>query len=261
MDNISNPVQSADRIFRVMETLCEDGPCSLMDVARKLDLNKTTAFRLLSSLVYMGYAAQDVDTLKYHMTLKLTNLSGKVLSRFDILKTATPLLDELMLNTHEAVHLVRRTGNFISYLYKSEPVDEDTSVRLTSYVGMVSPMYRTGLGKAILGTLPLEETKRIWDESEIIIRTKYTIGTFEGLLEELDKSRSRGYYLDDQENELGVRCIAIPVYDYTGKADYAISVSALLSRMDDERLPVLANMLHKVGAKLEEELGVNKQFI
>lgn len=160
-----NPVQSAERIFQVMETLADHGEMGLMELSTALDLHKSTVHRLLMSLIYMGYAKQDEATQKYMLSYKVVNMAGKILERMDILQVAKPYMERLSDLSGEAVHLVQREGNHILYIYKIEA--KVGTIRMVSHVGMVHPMYCSGVGKAIMATLPDEEVKKIWNESII----------------------------------------------------------------------------------------------
>ncbi|WWR15816.1 IclR family transcriptional regulator [Lachnospiraceae bacterium JLR.KK008] len=255
MDSEKNPVQSAGKIFQVMETLSEEGPCGLLELSHLLDMNKSTVHRLLNSLIYMGYVNQDETTLKYHMTLKIINLSGKILQKIDILSISQPYLRNLMEQTCETVHLVKRIGTDISYINKLEPINTGRSIQMASYVGMVSPLFCTGVGKAIMSTLPEKEVRTIWSNSDVAPRTQYTILHIDQLLHELELIRRRGYATDNEENEIGVRCIAVPVRDYTGKAEYAVSISAPSVRMSEERILQLSTLILVVSQQLSGELG------
>ena len=156
-----NPVQSAERIFQVMETLADHGEMGLMELSTALDLHKSTVHRLLMSLIYMGYAKQDEATQKYMLSYKVVNMAGKILERMDILQVAKPYMERLSDLSGEAVHLVQREGNYILYIYKIEA--KVGTIRMVSHVGKVHPMYCSGVGKAIMATLPDEEVKKIWN--------------------------------------------------------------------------------------------------
>ena len=259
MDSEKNPVQSAGKIFQIMETLADNGPCGLLELSHYLGLNKSTVHRLLNSLIYMGYVNQDEESLKYYMTLKIANVSGKVLKQMDILSIAQPYLKYLMEQANETVHLVKRVDNNICYIHKLEPVNTGRSIQMASFVGMISPLYRTAVGKAIMSRLPESEVRKIWETSNIEPKTEFTILTIDQLLEELKLVRERGYSLDNEENELGVRCIAISINNYTSRADYAISISAPISRMPDERIAELAPLMKETGQKLSQEMGYSKR--
>lgn len=258
MDNDKNPVQSAGKIFQLMETLAEQGPCGLIELSQLLGINKSTVHRLLNSLIYMGYVSQEPETLKYYMTLKIVNVSAKVLKHMDILMISEPYLQDLMEKTYETVHLVKRTGNDLCYIHKLEPSNTGRSIQMASFVGMVSPLYCTAVGKAIMAHLPEAEVRHIWNSSVIAPKTEYTLRSIEQLLDELKEVRERGYALDNEENELGVRCIAASIKNFAGVCDYAISISAPTSRMSDSRLQELSHLIKNAAAKLSAEMGYIK---
>ena len=251
----NNPVQSAGKIFQIMEMLAEAGPCGLLEISHHLNINKSTVHRLLNSLIYMGYVSQDEVSLKYHMTLKIVNVSGKVLKQMDILSISQPYLKYLMEQTYETVHLVKRVDDTICYIQKLEPSYSGRSIQMASFIGMISPLYCTGVGKAIMARLPDNEIREILAKCQVSPRTEHTILDPEQLLKDLAQVRIRGYSLDNEENELGVRCLATAITDYTGSAEYAISISAPIFRMPDERIPELSALILDVAGKLSGELG------
>ena len=248
-----NPVQSAERIFQVLEMLADNGEMGLMELSTALGLHKSTVHRLLMSLIYMGYAKQSEKTQKYMLTYKLVNMSGKILDRMDIVEIAKPYLERLSAISGETVHLVRRDGSDILYIYKIEA--KVGTIRMVSHVGMIHPMYCSGVGKAIMATLPEKEVKKIWDASVIERKTDKTIVTYEDMLTTLEEVRKNGYALDDEENEEGVRCIAASLRGYGKSVKYAFSVSGPVSRMTKERVEELAVDIKKVQAELSRELG------
>ena len=160
-----NPVQSAERIFQVMETLAENGEMGLMDLSAALGLHKSTVHRLLMSLIYMGYARQDEATQKYMLSYKIVSMAGKLLERMDILQIARPYMQRLSDVSGETVHLVKREGNNTLYIDKIEA--KVGTIRMVSHVGMVRPMYCSGVGKAIMATLSEAELKKLWEESAV----------------------------------------------------------------------------------------------
>lgn len=251
-----NPVQSAERIFQILEMLADNGEMGLMEISAALDLHKSTVHRLLMSLIYMGYAKQDEVTQKYMLSYKIVSMAGKMLDRMDILQVAKPYLERLSDISGEAVHLVQREGNHILYIYKIEA--KVGTIRMVSHVGMVHPMYCSGVGKAIMATLPEKEVKQIWNESIIEKKTNKTITDMDEMLRVLAEVREKGYALDDEENEEGVRCIAACLRGYSKEVKYAFSVSGPVSRMTKERVEELAVDVKKIQEELSRELGYYK---
>lgn len=244
-----NPIQVSGRLFLVLETLAEEGPTSLMDLSRMLGLHKSTVHRLLNSLLFLGYVAQDEESGKYQATFKLCELSNKILSRMDILDQVRPSLRKLADRTGETVHFVQLDGTDAVYICKEESFQN--SVRMVSRVGSRIPLYCSAVGKAIMADMPQEQADTIWEKSLIRPLTPHTVTDRAAFLQALEECRKTGYALDNEENEIGVRCIAVSLPDYRGRAKYAISISAPVSRMTDERIRQIAPLLLETRQYLE----------
>jgi len=245
-------VQSAERIFSIMEILAERGPMTLTEISKELSLHKTTVSRLAGSLISMGYAKRNPDG-RYALTFKMLGLAGRMLEKTDIISLSRPHIERLAEISGETVHFVRREGIWIVYIDKVE--SNANSVRMVSRIGLRQPVYCTAVGKAMLAELPLEKVREIWDGSEIKKYTPNTITDFNDLLNELEEIRKNGYAIDNEENELGVRCIAASIKNFEGRADNAFSISAPVSRLGDERVEMLSRYLLETKEKLSRELG------
>lgn len=243
-----NPIQVSDRLFLVLETLADTGPVTLAELCSKMNLNKSTVHRLLSSLIYVGYVRQDMENGKYALSFKILSLSNKVLGQVDILDTIRPFLKELSKEIGETVHFVQKDGNEAVYIYKEESLQN--SIRMASRVGSRIPLYRSGVGKAMAADMDDVHVKRLWDSSEIEKMTDHTITKYDEFLRTIREVRLRGYALDDEENELGVRCIAVSIPDYDGKVKYAFSISAPVTRMTDERIRELSRVVLETKEKI-----------
>ncbi len=132
-----NPIQVADRLFLTMETLAQRGPMGLIELSNQMELHKSTVHRLLNSLIYMGYARQDLETGKYSLTFKLLELSNQLLAHVDVIEIVRPYLKKLMRQTGETVHFVQKDGNYAVYIDKVE--SDQNSVRMVSKVGSRTP--------------------------------------------------------------------------------------------------------------------------
>ena len=248
-----NPIQSAERIFEILEYLAEHGVCSLTEIGTALSLSKSTTHRLLHSLCMMGYVTKDSFSGRYTLTFKILEIAGHVLDRIDVLAVAHRYIDRLMKQVHETVHFVQREGNHIVYVDKVE--SDASSIRMVSRIGLRMPMYCTGVGKAMLAQMTEREVREIWESTAIEKCTENTITDLDVLLRELAEIRLRGYAIDNEENEIGVRCIAACVQDYTGRADAAFSISAPAARMPDERLREFSDYVLQTRRDISRELG------
>ncbi|MDO4553829.1 MAG: IclR family transcriptional regulator C-terminal domain-containing protein [Lachnospiraceae bacterium] len=246
-----NPIQVSERIFHTIECLAQNGPMGLLELSSELELNKSTVHRILNSLIYMDYVKQDPDTLKYTLSLKFCRISNQILSQNSVIDLTRPYLKELAELSGEIVHLVEIEGVHAVYIDKVEATHN--SVRLISKVGKSIPLYCSGVGKAMLADMEDDKIRSIWEQSDIQRFTEHTITDFDQFMERIREVRKDGYATDDEENELGVRCVAISVKDYKGKTKYAISISAPIARMEKKRMKELAKELVKVREQLAKE--------
>lgn len=245
-----NPIQVSERIFQTIEVLANTGPIGLLSLSKELSLNKSTVHRILTSLIILGYVKQDEETAKYSLSFKLCEIANQVLGKIDAVEIAKPYLKHLAALSGETVHLVQLDGIHAVYIDKVESFAN--SVRMVSKVGKHIPLYCSGVGKALLSAMDEEAVAKIWENSEIIRLTEHTITDYDSLLAQLQETKRCGYALDLEENELGVRCIAAGVKDYTGKTLYAFSISAPISRMSDEAISELAKKVLTVRENLEK---------
>jgi DNA-binding IclR family transcriptional regulator len=256
INDVKNPVQAAERIFNVLEMLAVTGPIGLVELSTKLELHKSTVHRLLLSLICMGYAYQDEETGKYMLSFKIVELSGKILSKVDLIAKVRPFIDELANACRETVHFVQRRGTEVFYLDKVAPLyPQESAIRMASQVGLSRPLYCSAVGKAILAEMKDEEVKYIWDNSVVEKKTEKTITEFEELQKELIEIREKGFALDNEENELGVRCIAACIKNHNGIPNNAFSISAPVGRMTDERIEILAQDVLKTRVMIQKALG------
>nr|WP_276537133.1 IclR family transcriptional regulator [Ruthenibacterium lactatiformans] len=256
VENSNGGVQSVARIFALIEVLCAHPKgASLQTISAESGLPKSTAHRLLSSLVSLGYAVQDSFSTHYRLTMKMFELSSGIVNDMDIMSVAKPHLDKLSRHTGEAVHLVIQDGVDIVYIYKAEAGAGLGGMRMSSHVGLRIPMYCTGVGKAILATQSYGEAERVWRKSSIRALTAHTITDFDAFIEQLKRVRMAGYAIDDEENELGIRCVALAVPGMNGRAEAAFSISGLAAQMTDDRIEHLARMGLAARQDILRDLG------
>lgn len=251
-----NPIQVAERLFRVIELLAERGPMGLVELSSTLGFHKSTVHRLVSSLQFMGYIRQDEESLKYGLSLKFLELGSRILAQTNIVSLVHPSLKRLSGHIKETVHLVSREGTEAVYIDKVE--SGTGALRMASRVGSRIPLYCSGVGKALLAPLPDEKIQDIWKASDIKRLTPHTITELPGLMEQIGRIRQNGYALDDEENEEGVRCIAVSLMDYHKEPVYAVSISAPVNRMPDERLPELKEALLGLKDEIGDILGFTR---
>ncbi len=247
-------VQSIERAISIIEVLSNSPEgLQLITISEAVGLHKSTVHRILSSLLSLGYVKKSGSTGIYKLSLKLFEVSSRIVNGLDIYSAAKPHLDELSRLTGEAVHLVVRDEYEIIYIYK---VDFSSGgVRMSSRIGLRAPMYCTAVGKCILAHLPEPELCDIWDRSNIIALTENTIVTMEALKKELADIRKSGHAFDNEENERGVRCIGAPVFDYSGSIAGAFSVSIPTVRVNDQKIAEFLPYIHGTMEKISRDMG------
>ena len=236
-------VQSVERTFLLLELMCENGELSVTELSVLSGLHKTTVCRLLSTMCNLGYVKQNERTGHYGLSLKFLRVSAGLINGFDIRSHARPHFKRLCKSCGETVHLVCRDGDDIVYIDKFE--SGESSVRMVSKIGLSLPMIYTAVGKAILATLDDGDIAAVWQRSEHIKKTPKTIMTLEEFMREINTVRVNGFAVDNEENELGVICVAAALPDADGICRHAFSVSAPTNRMTDEVLKRNANLVLK----------------
>ena len=250
----SSPVQSIDRVFDILETLSTSTHgMTLTELSTEVGLHTSTTHRLLSCLIAREYVQKDMATNKYRLTLRLFEIGNRAISGMNLLSIALPHIEHLADATGETIHLVARRGNEVVYLYKEET--NNSIVRIASFVGLHNPMYCTAVGKSILAYLPQDDINKIWEETNVIQFTPHTIANYEELAKDLEQVRLKGYAIDHEEHELGVTCVAAPIFNYTGLPVAAISVSFPSTRVSEEQRLGFAEKVMSSAKSITSTLG------
>jgi DNA-binding IclR family transcriptional regulator len=246
-------VQSVDRTLTILEVLSDysDG-LGITDISERVNLHKSTVYRLLSTLSYKGYVVQDEETSKYKITFKLFELGSKKVDKLDLLNCSKSYTKALMESVNEVVHLVIREDTEIVYIDK---VEANNTISMASRVGKRNPMYCTATGKGMLAFMPEEEVLKVWNSSKIIKLTKNTNTDFILFKKELQAIKKNGYAIDDEENEMGVRCVGAPIFNINGKVAGAISVSGPMHRVTEDKIDFISNELIKCSNLISKEMG------
>ncbi len=244
--------QAAARALQVLEYVSCSGPASLGQIAGDLGFNKSTTHRLLESLVSTGFVSQQPESRLYRCTTKVVQLSGNVLDQLEVRDVARPTLEALASSTAETAHLAVLEDQEIVYIDK---VEGRQAMQLSSRVGARGTLHSTALGKTLLAARPEEEWERYLRTRGLVARTSRTITDPERFRAELESVRSRGYAIDDIENEEGIRCVAAPVRDHTGQVTAAVSLAGWTKSMTRRRVTSLARELLDAVAATSAKLG------
>jgi DNA-binding IclR family transcriptional regulator len=243
-------IQSRARGLKILDILgqAQDG-VSITELAETLGVDKASASRLMATLVNYGYAEKDEQTRRFHLGPQVVPLSRSVLARLSMREVAKPFLRQLMERTGECVHLAVPAQGKVLYI---DQVESPATLRVNAQVGTLNPLHCTALGKVLLafGDLELPATLESF--------TPHTITDPNSLIKNLQQVRAQGYAVDDEEFDLGVRCIAVPVFDFRGKAAASIGISGPATRVTPERLPELAASVVETGKALSERMSFTR---
>ena len=253
--NNSSSVRRALSILDYLSDHAEGRGLTLADLARGLDMNKSTLLRLLSPLRDYGLVDQDPETERYRLGLRTLHWAQACLASLQLRSVAVPLLQALMEASRETVHLVVWDHGEVVYVDK---VESPNTIRMFSRVGVRMPAYCTAVGKAFLAHLP----EAAFDEvvaRGLAPRTTNTLTTPEALRQDLERIRVRGYSIDNVENEPEVRCVGAPVFDHAGRVVAAMSVSGPTSRVTLDRVEELGRLVKRTAEGVSERLGYRRE--
>jgi DNA-binding IclR family transcriptional regulator len=258
-DRASDPyqLQSLDRAVAVLELLGEsESPLGLADVCERMELHKSTAHRALMVLERTGLIERTPEN-RFRLGLKLYELGSRAIEQIDLRARVQPWFRKLSAQVGETVHLGVMQKTSIVYLDKVDPINR--RVWLASRVGASNPIHCTAMGKAILAFLPPDAAADIIARIRFTRFTPRTLCTPEALQRSLDRVRRRGYAIDDEEVECGVRCVGAPILNESGHPVAAVSVSGPSSRITQQSVPGIAEHLVHCCREISASLGTRER--
>lgn len=226
------------------------------ELSKRLKLHKNNVFRLLATLESRGYIEQNRATENYRLGLKSLELGQTFIKQMGLLRQAKPILEKLVGACNETSYVAIFKDGYIVYL---DVVETDLTVRVVSRVGSRLPAYCTASGKVHLAHMSDEEVDALLPAKELKPYTPNTVVDRDKLKQELRKVAEAGYAIDDEEVDVGVRCIAAPIRDYTRRIVGAVSISGPAMRFSDDRLEKeLIPLAIQAGEELSTRLGYHK---
>ncbi|MDL2232113.1 IclR family transcriptional regulator [Ruminococcaceae bacterium OttesenSCG-928-L11] len=245
--------QSSDKLLTMIEVMAENpGPMRLQDIAACCNTNSTTALRFITALQRKNYVAQEIDTGRYYLTLKLCAIGQSISQYMDIRAVSLPFLRGTSQLFRESCNLAIANDHSIMYIETANSPNQ--TLLSTQRIGNVAPMHCTGIGKLILSDYSPAELERFVTAKTLPRLTDFTITDQQALSDELEQIRRQGYAFDNEECEVGARCIAAPIRDYTGRVIAGISVAGPAVRMTDEHiyqhLPYLLDTARQISIRM-----------
>ena len=245
---------SSDKLLRIIEYMSACRlPVRLKDISDNLGISQPTVVRYLRTMCDQGYAYHDDHTGCYAMTWKICRLSSSLESNLVLRSMAGSLLSDFANTNNIGVLLAVERDSMLTYLdlVGAPHGSVDTMLR----IGKDAPMHSTGSGKILLSAMSPTRVRQFLDQVGLTRLTPYTITNREAFLRELEQVREQGFALDNEECEIGHRCVSVPLYDYTGTVAAAISAFDSTERLTDQAiesriLPALKGLASQISFRM-----------
>jgi IclR family KDG regulon transcriptional repressor len=253
----SRRIKSLQRAINILDLFDEQtAALGITEIAETLGLHKSTAAGLVYTLEYNGYLAQDSETRKYGLGFKLVERASVLLDQIDVRRVALPYLQELRDWSGESVNLAVRDGWQIVYI---ERLTTTQSLGMRAKVGYRAPMQCTALGKAILSGMPQDKAQELIAQHSLPPVTAHSITDLAQFLQEIDRTREQGFAVDNEENEIGVRCVAAPIFDHSDQPAAAVSISSPVLRLPLSEVPRYGQKVVEAASAISARLGYRGQ--
>jgi DNA-binding IclR family transcriptional regulator len=252
-DRQRSGVQSLGRAFAILEEVARhrDG-IGLAELSKLVGLHNSTTFHLAKTLVSLGYLRQERDSKRYRVGRPLFALAASALDEIEMVNVATPVLENLSRETSESSHFAVRMGDAVVVIARTSGPG---AFQLTDRVGVVRPAHCTALGKIILASLRPDQLTRFLERVELKPSTAKSITDTAVLLREIAEIRRTGIAFDDGEFNPEVRCVAVPVTDFTGHVVGALGISGPIWRLSNQALHNSAQIVQAAANRLSQEFG------
>lgn len=224
-------VPAVDRAFQIIDML-ERSSLGLTktDIAKRLNLPYSSVFNLLNTLEAHGYARKDDEASRYHLGPRMVNGERLLTDEGALRRIGAPIMRKLIEGTSMTCHLAVLRGGDAVYIEKQEP---RSFLRLNTWVGQRIYVHSSAVGKSLVCELPKAEAQEIWRRG-LPRRTANTVTSFRAFWEELRRTAERGFAIDDQEDQIGGRCVAAPIRSAAGSIIAALGVSGMAEHMPSE---------------------------
>ncbi|WP_272977034.1 IclR family transcriptional regulator [Deinococcus geothermalis] len=248
----TSSVRTLERGLTVLLALKDLRRAPLSQLARQVGLSVSTTYRLLETLRQQGFVEWEEQTGMFSVGLRAYQVGLAFAERNSLIGAAQPEMNALVAELNETVNLAVLYDNEAVYVHQ---VEGRQLVRMFAHLGDSAPLHCSGVGKVLLAWRPEEEARQKLGEGPFMAYTPHTLTTLPALLPELARVREQGYSLDDEERELGVRCVAAPVRDQSGQVVAALSISAPTSRFTREQIADVAERMQRAAGQVSARLG------
>ncbi|MGI6235254.1 MAG: IclR family transcriptional regulator [Christensenellales bacterium] len=250
---MADSIQVLTRTLDIIECLSEQkSGYGVTELANTVDLHKSTTYRILAALQDRGYVHKDNVTGKYCLSTKIVSLASVFLDQIELRTEAYQYLKDLAIQSQQTVHLGILKGTNVMYL---EKVLVYSNIRTYSQIGKCMPAYRTSMGKVLISALPPQKREELINKISFLPHLPNTITDVDVFKKNILNVKRNGFAIDNIENETDIRCVAGPVYDYTGKVIASISLSGTASEFEGDALQRKIDMLINTCKYVSDALG------
>jgi IclR family KDG regulon transcriptional repressor len=246
---------SVNRVFSILELMdSTQRNWSTSEISRRLDLPKSTTHILMVTLARLGYVTRDPVSRKFSLSFKLSSLGHSVIKDMLLPKVATPFMRSLAQLVRLTVNLAILEKRQAIYVQK---VDGPGLIRFDIYPGKRTNLHCTAVGKVLLAYSSPQLQRAYLSGTTFIRHTKRTISSSPELVRELAKIVRQGWAMDDEEEELDVRCLAVPVYGQDGSVIASLGISGTVGQIGDETIEILVSQLKEVSHRIQAATHTN----
>ncbi len=245
-------VPSVDRALDLLELLAlSDRGLTLSDVSRKLRIPRSSAHYLIQSLACRGYLERNPAGRDYVLGLRVANFANSAAARSQLSMICTPYLEAIVKELGLAAQVGVLDGAEALVI---DLVDAPTDIRLDSWVGRHFDLHCTALGKALIAHLPDPQVRKLFEGRGLPRHNPNTLCSMEAMKAHLAEVRTKGYAVDNEEHELGARCVAAPIFNYLGSVVAAICVFSSVRKFPTWQIPGVGNKIISVAREISRYL-------
>lgn len=247
---------AAERTLAILELLSATrSGLTLPELSRRLKLPKSSTYCLLVTLIRHGYLVRNDRTRRYMFGLKLFSVANRALGSVELRERAAPFLQSLARRSRLTVHMAILEDDAAVLIEKIEPPG---LIRLATWVGKCMDLHCSAVGKCVLAFLPEPELLRVVRDHGLTRYNENTITSIRKLRQEAADIKRLGYAIEDEEGEIGCRCVGAPIYDHCGTVIAAISVAGTTAQIKSEDFAKFGAMVRQVAAEISELLGFTR---
>lgn len=246
-----NTIQSLDRALMILKVVAESGGLTLSELAQRTGQTAPTVYRVLTTLQTHGFAEMEEPGQRWHVGAGAFRVGSEFLRRTKIVERARQPMDRLMRATGETANLGVEMRDQVLFLSQ---VETHETIRAFFPPGTLGPMHVSGIGKALLAWYPPERVARI-AAAGLPRFTERSIGELTALENDLALTRQRGFALDDEERNLGMRCIAAAIFNAHGEPVAGLSVSGPTFRLLPEQWASIGTLVRGAADEVTEKIG------